>query len=205
MAEMDSSACPMARTQGLAVEELDGELLIYDLDRDKAHALNPESALVWRSCDGQRSVEEIAAIVAPDADPVARLEIVWLALKQLDQRRLLLGSRDAPPDVSRRDLMRKAAMTGAVVLAIPVVRSIVAPTAAQAASCLPPGSPCTTTVQCCSGLCSGGFCVGSSRPLQEVTRPDGRRLEPACLPPGAMAANPSQCCSGAADVNGVCM
>ena len=37
---------PKARTDGLLVEEMDGETLVYDLDTHGAHCLNPAAALV---------------------------------------------------------------------------------------------------------------------------------------------------------------
>src|SRR5207247_8926846 len=54
---------PMARSEGLVVEQLDGEVLIYDLERHRAHCLNEASALVWRACDGTRPVPELAALI----------------------------------------------------------------------------------------------------------------------------------------------
>ena len=37
---------PLGRTKKLWVEELDGELVVYDLARNKAHCLNPAAAIV---------------------------------------------------------------------------------------------------------------------------------------------------------------
>src|SRR6266571_4556339 len=36
---------PLARKEGLVVKEVSGEVLLYDLDRDKAHCLNQTAAL----------------------------------------------------------------------------------------------------------------------------------------------------------------
>lgn len=151
---------PLARVDGLVVEELDGELLIYDLDTNEAHCLNGEAAAVWRFCDGSRSIADLSVAVAPAAPRDVAAEMVNHALSELGKRGLLDG--DVPETgsgVSRRELLRKLAVVGAVGLALPVVKSIVAPTAAQAATCLPPGALCTSSAQCCSGLCQGGICV----------------------------------------------
>ena len=151
---------PLARQEGLAIEELDGELLIYDLETDKAHCLNGEAATVWRLCDGSRSVEELASGVAPDAPKDVAEEMALHALSELGKRRLLVGDvSETGSGVSRRELFRKLALVGAAGLAIPAVKSIVAPTAAQAATCLPPGAICTASAQCCSGTCAGGWCL----------------------------------------------
>jgi len=151
---------PLARRDGLAVEELDGELLIYDLDTDKAHCLNGEAAEVWKLCDGSRSVGDISSAVDPEAPREFAEDVVLHALTELSKRKLLVGELpEGVTGVSRRDLFRKLAVVGAVGLAIPVVKSIVAPTAAQAATCLPPGAGCSASAQCCSGVCSGVFCL----------------------------------------------
>ena len=46
---------PRMREQGLITDELPDEILVYDLDRHKAHCLNRTAALVWRQCDGKTS------------------------------------------------------------------------------------------------------------------------------------------------------
>lgn len=156
---MNGAIRPRRRTEGFIVEELDDELLIYDTQRDKAHALNDTVALVWKKSTGRVSIDQIARQISDLDDPEARREIVLLALRQLQQRKLIEPIPSLPEDVSRRDLMRKLAWAGAVGVSIPVVKSIVAPTAAQAATCFTPGTPCASSAQCCSGVCSGGFCL----------------------------------------------
>lgn len=182
---------PSARKEGLAIEELDGELLIYDLDSDRAHCLNGEAAAVWKLCDGSRSLAELATAVAPKAPEEIAEAIVNHALEGLSKRKLLIGELpETGHGVSRRELLRKLAIVGATGLALPVVKSIVAPTAAQAATCLPPGAVCATSAQCCSGLCVSGVCAPTRRDT--------------CLPSGAMCSDSAQCCSGQC-VNGVCV
>lgn len=154
---------PVRRLEDVVIEALDDEVLVYDLQRNKAHCLNGTSAQVWNAIDGDRSVASMAAELGdsfPDQDADA---IVWHALVQLSERRLLVG--DLPEGApargdlasSRRELFRKAAMVGAAVVAVPVIRSIVAPDAAQAATCLNPGAGCASSAQCCSGLCLPSF------------------------------------------------
>lgn len=38
-------------------------MLVYDLNTNKAASLNETSALIWQSCDGSKTVAEIAMIV----------------------------------------------------------------------------------------------------------------------------------------------
>ncbi len=54
---------PRARQDELVVEELQDETLVYDLKRHKARCLNRTAALVWRCCDGQTSVADVAALL----------------------------------------------------------------------------------------------------------------------------------------------
>ena len=51
---------PDKRTNGLVVTELQDEVLVYDLERHRAHCLNPTAAFVFRRCDGRTSVRELA-------------------------------------------------------------------------------------------------------------------------------------------------
>src|SRR6266571_4376587 len=166
---MNRSERPRARTAGLVIQELEGETLVYDEDRHQAHCLNGPSAAVWRACDGTRTMTEVAALLG-DQYPGADEDTASYALQQLAERHLLdessesLGGRTPespePRRVTRREMVRKAAMSGlAVGLAIPVVKSIVAPTPAHAFSCIPSGHPCSSSAQCCSGLCLGGQCI----------------------------------------------
>jgi hypothetical protein len=88
------------------------------------------------------------------------LDAVNLALDSLAACELLDGTTaPATPTVSRRAVLRRAVLTGASVgVAIPVIRSITAPSAALAASnCVEFGDACTGQ-SCCD---TGGACTGS--------------------------------------------
>lgn len=144
---------PRARRDGLVVREVEGELLIYDLARDRAHCLNAASALVWKSCDGSNGAAELAEILRRETGTAACEEVVALALKQLGRRHLLEEGwgGGAVTRVSRRELLSKYLP---VALTLPVVLSIAAPTAALAgASCIANGLSCTSDAQCCSNNC----------------------------------------------------
>ena len=58
---------PLARTESLIIKELADETLIYDTQRDKAHCLNSTAALVWKNCDGKRSVNDLRELIEKDA------------------------------------------------------------------------------------------------------------------------------------------
>ncbi|HEY0544523.1 MAG TPA: PqqD family protein [Pyrinomonadaceae bacterium] len=144
---------PLARTEGLIVQRLPDEVLVYDLDRHKAHCLNQTAALVWQHCDGEKNVAQIARRLSKEFKTEVGEEVVYLALEQLGKDHLLAERIPMPQQmqgVSRRDLMRRVGLATAV--ALPIVISIMSPTAAHAVTCIASGSPCSTTVVCCSTL-----------------------------------------------------
>jgi hypothetical protein len=117
---------PIARSEQLIVEELGDELLIYDLVENRAHSLSSTAAMVWRSCDGETTVNALGADLGLDADTLAR------ALSELDDCNLLEAAPAASGGYTRRDMSIKTAKLGAAIAAVPLIVSVVAPTAAQA-------------------------------------------------------------------------
>lgn len=143
---------PIARTKELIVQRFDGEMLVYDLERLRAHCLNPAAALVWSACDGAATVEEVAGRLARDLGLPDDPALVQLALDQLDRAHLLEGRRRAARP-SRRAVLARLGVAAAVVVALPAVLSIVTPTAAQNSSCIPPGHCSLATFgHCCNGI-----------------------------------------------------
>ncbi len=49
------------RADHLAERLVDGELVLYDPQRQRVHALNPTAAFVWRACNGQHDEKSIIA------------------------------------------------------------------------------------------------------------------------------------------------
>jgi len=158
-----TQALPLARQDDVVVSKVEDDLLVYDRRRHRAHALNRSAALVWQHCDGQRTVGDLASLLRRELEPSADESVVWLALTQLGRAHLLHSPVTAPGAVasySRRELLRRAGVSlvaGAFLL--PVVESIVAPTAAAAATpCIAKGDPCGTDkdnkkyARCCHGL-----------------------------------------------------
>jgi hypothetical protein len=136
---MNSPQFPTARKTGLVVQEVPDEVLVYDLDTNKAHCLNKTAAAVWQACDGKNSISDIASIVGSNASD----ELVWLAIDQLNENNLLESEMKADfAGQSRRDVLKKIGL--AAVVALPVVASLVAPKSALAsASC-----GCLATSEC---------------------------------------------------------
>ena len=156
---------PKARKDSVIARDFGEEVLIYDRTRDKALCLNRTAALVWKYCNGRRSVEQIAECVGGeignDFETPIDERLVWYAISRLRREQLLEDEGRVPPAVlasmnghlNRRQLVRTLGLTA--IVALPLVTSIVAPTAAQAATCLPTGAACTSFAQCCSQICTG--------------------------------------------------
>src|SRR6266852_2062038 len=119
---------PLARKEGLVIQELPDEVLVYDLERDRAHCLNETAAFVWQRCDGRNSTAQIALTLGAQFNCEVDEKIVWLALDQLGRSHLLEARPPPSPmmTVHRRKMVRALGLTAAV--AIPIVTSIVAPT-----------------------------------------------------------------------------
>jgi hypothetical protein len=152
---------PRARKEGLLVQELSNEVLVYDLERHKAHCLNPTAALVWKHCDGRTTVSDIVRLLEKSLETSVDEDVVWCALNQLEKDHLL-GDKIAWPvgmeRISRRELVRRLGIGAAI--ALPLVTSILAPTTAYAGSTCNTGAPCTTNADCAAACTSG--CTGTA-------------------------------------------
>ena len=105
--ETTRALMPRARQDELVVEELPDETLVYDLKRHKARCLNRMAALVWRHCDGQTSVAEVAALLEEQLASPTDEAVVWMALDRLGRAHLLSEPVTLPADraqYSRREM-----------------------------------------------------------------------------------------------------
>jgi hypothetical protein len=151
-----SEHLPQARKEGLLIERLSDEVLVYDLARKKAHCLNQAAALIWDHCDGKTGVAEMADILRESLNAPADEELVWFGLREIGKNHLLeeqVLPLSGKIRMSRRDLIRKIGLA----VSVPVVESILAPRASAAASCV---VPCQTSGQCVSPCttCIAGMC-----------------------------------------------
>jgi len=125
---------PKARKNDLVTRQIPGELLVYDLKVHKAFCLNETAASVWKNCNGKRTVKDLALALEKDHDGPVDDRVIWLALDQLEKSNLLQDKVARPAafmTVSRRSLLRAGFITA---VALPVVATMVAPTAVQAIS-----------------------------------------------------------------------
>jgi len=157
---MKSPQLPCARKAGLVIQDMPDEVLVYDLDTNKAHCLNKSAAFVWRSCDGKTSISDIARLFEIQTGDKVSDDFVWLALDELNENSLLESEVKASfAGRSRREVIKKIGL--ASVVALPIVASLVAPKSAMAAvscACVTHGDCITQT-----GCPSTANCNGSGR------------------------------------------
>jgi hypothetical protein len=122
---------PKRRQDGIRVEEFQGEVLVYDLERHSAHCLNGVAVAVWRLADGRSSVDQIAHRIANEYGGDRDEALVWRALEELAGASLLdTPLPSAAVDTDRRRLVGQLGWAAA----IPLVLSIAVPTPAFAQS-----------------------------------------------------------------------
>lgn len=159
--KIKSITAPKSRKDELVVQELDGEVLIYDLRTNKAFCLNPTSALVWQFCDGNKSVAEIRNLIGEKLNTTVNEDLVWLALNQLKKEKLIENGSALETrfeGMSRREVIRKVGMASAI--ALPMIVSVVAPLAVHANSACITGGSCLCTAN--SGGMQGQICTAST-------------------------------------------
>src|SRR3954463_394590 len=119
---------PLSRKTDLVIQELENEILIYDLIKERALCLNETSAFVWQAADGRKSIGEISRLLSAKFETTANKDIVWLALDQLKKENLIANDANIPDtfnNMSRRQIVKRVGLASMV--ALPLVVSIVAP------------------------------------------------------------------------------
>jgi hypothetical protein len=167
---------PQARKDGLVVQDLPEETLVYDLRRDRAHCLNRAAALVWRHCDGRTAPRDLARLLEKEVGLPDDEAVVHLALERLARAHLLEGQVPRLPagaHYTRRDVLRRLGAAAGLAVLLPAVQSIVAPEAAQAASMITSaqcsanpagmaGKCCSNNHRLCVNLFGFGICIGAA-------------------------------------------
>ena len=146
-----------------------------DLTKNEILCLNHTAAVVWKNCNGRNSIEQIAEILSAETKEIVSDEIVELAIENLKKANLIENESEIQTKIarlSRREAIRRIGLSSTVLL--PVISFIVAPTVAEAQSCLPNGTvrTCTNTApgcvqisispqifRCPDAACCSGFCA----------------------------------------------
>ena len=161
MKQKRARQAPLARNEGLVIRELPDEVLVYDLERDKAHCLNQTAAFIWKHCDGHTTVSKMTGLLENSLKVPIHEDVVWCALSQLKRDHLLENPENSivwptgTMQFSRRTLVRRVALAAVL---LPAVTTIIAPTASAAGSCsgtcVFPGGSCSVGCVCCpDNLC----------------------------------------------------
>jgi len=155
---------PIARTEGLLVESVGDETVVYDTEAREAHCLKSLAGAVFTYADGTRSAADIAELAAYRlGTPVTETEVAD-AVAQLHTASLL----DTGPIVihngnglSRRDALKRFGAVAGVAAATPLIATVSA-SAAPGDSKIPTGGCCgNTKSDTCTGgnpLCQSGHC-----------------------------------------------
>ena len=122
---------PLARNKDVIVKGFEDEILIYDSLVDKAYCLNETSAAVYRACDGKTTFRELKKNHKFSDD------LIFLALDELKAKKLLEERSAALYDSPLRGLTRREPISRvglASIIALPLITSLLVPTAAMAQS-----------------------------------------------------------------------
>lgn len=167
---LSSLYLPEVRTKNIVVSDQKDEILLYCLETHRAYNLNKTVAAVYQTADGTKSISEIANLVSKQLNSPVTEDLVLFSLIELDNKSLLKNSGENELNaigVSRREIIKKAALSTAA--ALPVITMLVAPKAAAAQStCGTNGVSCTggnpEVIPFFQGSCWSGFvCCPDSR------------------------------------------
>lgn len=194
---------PTRRTADILEQATDKELLIYDLHTNKAYNLNETLRIVYSFCDGQTTFDDLKRRYKYTDD------LIYLALDELQKNDLIENyTSNHFAGMNRREVIRRVGLSS--MIALPVISSLVAPTAAMAQS----GAALRTVCQTCTANadCAVGRCLpnaqGGSNLCAINTQPNTYALGTGFGASDSQCTNlvgPSFCCSGqASKATGTC-
>ena len=199
---MENMQKPIARETDIVIQEFENEVLIYDLKNHKAFCLNQTSAMVWQLCDGRRNSSQIADELSRKLRTLVSEEVVLLALDELNKNNLLENIEKSEwffLQSNRREIIKKIGLSS--IIALPLVSSLVAPSAVSAQSAAALGQSCTlgtpstcSTANCLnnagSGICCSAISAQANNPGYII-----------CTNDADATAFAVRCCSGNASVS----
>lgn len=115
--------------ENILIQNSKGEVLVYNLKTNLAYCLNETAGKVFNSCDGIQTVNELKLRHGLTD------EIIFFALDNLKKENLLAENTEyvSPfAGMNRREVIRKVGL--ASMIALPLISSLIAPSAAEAAS-----------------------------------------------------------------------
>jgi hypothetical protein len=110
---------PLARKSEIFSENLQEEVVLYDKTNNKVHCLSKTAAAIWESCDGSRTVDDLAHIIEAKLGAPADRNLVLLALEELEKAGLMEAGGGIVSDAeftSRREAVGKIAVVGSALV-----------------------------------------------------------------------------------------
>jgi len=111
---------PLARKRDILPENLPEEIVLYDKLNNRVHCLNKIATVVWESCDGTRTIDDLAHIVEAKLGAPADRDLVLQALAELEKADLLESGSEPISEArltSRREAVGKFAMVASAMVA----------------------------------------------------------------------------------------
>jgi hypothetical protein len=212
---------PLPRVRsGLLRHPLDEQVLVYDSSSEQVHLLDPATACVLDLLEeGGWTREGIAIEIAARTGVAQSDDFLSLAIDELRRARMLETAAEVSllPEVTRRDALRRLALSGASAMMVPTIATLMASNihaqsqvgvATACAPCSPIGGAggCAPPNTCINGT-GGARCSGGSNPVNGLpTGATGQNTNSPtnCGAGGAadrQAAANARCCSGSATVH----
>lgn len=119
---------PAARSDGLLIQPVGDEWVVYDEETKEAHCLQPLAARVFANADGRTSVGRLSRIVSDQLGETVDEPSIRDAISQLEERGLLMGRKGA---ISRREVIKRGTVAAA---SVPLITSVFAAPAWAGAS-----------------------------------------------------------------------
>jgi pyrroloquinoline quinone biosynthesis protein D len=88
---------------GVRLEEMDGETLLYRHTTRKSIYLNESATVVWKLCDGRRTIQQIIDVLAdayPDARPSITADVRYAVNGLVREGVLRLQTPDSPKETT---------------------------------------------------------------------------------------------------------
>lgn len=166
-------AFPASRSDGLLVEQVGKETVVFDVEANEAHCLKGLASVVFTHADGKTKAEDLAAIAERELGEQVSFAQVQEAIAQLESVSLLDTPLLVRDGLSRRDVIKRAGVIGAAASSVPLITSVLTPASALATnSSIPSGcSGCGQNKDCASNhccqsnagkSCNQGCCVGAN-------------------------------------------
>ena len=197
---------PITRNANLVEQELENELLVYNLITQKAYALNETSKIVYQACNGKTSFDDLRRTHRYTDD------LIHLTLQELNAGGLPENYDSAGhfAGLNRREAVKRVGL--ATMATLPVIVSLIAPHAAHASSvacntnptCMGNGN-CPSACPTCTGICGGNNNITCTNLGGSCVLSGGDCRGARCTNTGGRCTSSGQCTvSGTCSNSGTC-